>query len=377
MGLVQLLKSQVLCHLIMCYVFVVSGLIINLLQFCTLPVWLINKQLARRINIRLAYCISSQMVATLEWWSETECTLYTDPESFPLYGNENAIVVLNHSYDIDFLCGWTFCERFGVLGSSKVLAKKELSYVPVIGWMWYFLEIVFCKRKWEEDRTTVAQSLQNLHDYPENFWFLLYCEGTRFTRKKHQISMKVAESKGLPKLKYHLLPRTKGFWVTVQNLRGKAVAVYDATLNFRNNETPTLLGVMSGKKYHADLYVRRIPLDLIPEDEAECAAWLHKLYQEKDGFQEQYAQTGRFPGPVKSPPRRPWCLINWLFWVCLLLYPLGLLLVQLISSGSALTIAVAVALFSAASLGFRWMIGQTEISRGSSYGSKAVPLNNN
>jgi len=126
--------------------------------------------------------------------------------------------------------------------------------VPVIGWMWYFLEIVFCQRKWEEDRSMVAQSLQRLWDYPENYWvgcrivieinislkswfkylrylqqcntvfywhkFLLFCEGTRFTPKKHQISMQVAESKGLPKLKYHLLPRTKGFWVTVQNLRG-------------------------------------------------------------------------------------------------------------------------------------------------------------
>ena len=51
-----------------------------------------------------------------------------------------------------------------------MLAKKELAYVPVIGWMWYFLEIVFCKRKWEEDRRTVAQSLQRLRDYPENFW---------------------------------------------------------------------------------------------------------------------------------------------------------------------------------------------------------------
>lgn len=42
--------------------------------------------------------------------------------------------------------------------------------MPVIGWMWYFLEIVFCKRKWEEDRRLVAQSLQNLRDYPENYW---------------------------------------------------------------------------------------------------------------------------------------------------------------------------------------------------------------
>uniref|UniRef100_A0A8P4GFN3 1-acyl-sn-glycerol-3-phosphate acyltransferase delta n=1 Tax=Dicentrarchus labrax TaxID=13489 RepID=A0A8P4GFN3_DICLA len=346
MGLVQLLKSQFLSQLIICYVFLVSGLIVNLLQLCTLPLWLVSKQLARRINIRLGYCISSQMVAALEWWSGTECTLYTDPKSYPLYGNENAIVVLNHSFEIDFLCGWTFCERFGVLGSSKVLAKKELSYVPVIGWMWYFLEIVFCKRKWEEDRRTVAQSLQNLRDYPENYWFLLYCEGTRLTPKKHQISMQVAESKGLPKLKYHLLPRTKGFWVTVQNLRGAAAAVYDSTLNFRNNEMPTLLGILNGKKYHADLYVRRIPLELIPEDEAECAAWLHKLYQEKDSFQEHYTQTGRFPGPIVSPPRRPWALINWLFWCCLLLYLLGLLLTQLISSGSMLTILASLAFCS-------------------------------
>lgn len=61
MGLLQLLKSQFLCHLIICYVFLVSGLIVNLLQLCTLPVWLVSKQLARRINIRLAYCISSRM----------------------------------------------------------------------------------------------------------------------------------------------------------------------------------------------------------------------------------------------------------------------------------------------------------------------------
>ncbi|KAK7902165.1 hypothetical protein WMY93_018934 [Mugilogobius chulae] len=375
MGLMQMLQSQFFFHLLMVYVFMASGILVNLLQLCTLPLWVVNKQLARKVNIRLGYCIMSQMVGLLEWWSGTECTLYTDPKSFPLYGKENAIVVLNHNFEIDFLCGWTFCDRFGVLGSSKVLAKKELAYVPVIGWMWYFLEIVFCKRKWEDDRKTVADSLQNLHDYPENFWVCRHL--TRFTRKKHEISMQVAESKGLPKLKYHLLPRTKGFWVTVQNLRGNAAAVYDSTLNFRNKEAPTLLGLLNGKKYHADLYVRRIPLDTIPEGEAECAAWLHKLYQEKDSFQEHYAQTGRFPGPINSPPRRPWSLINWLFWSCLLLFPLFLLFVQLLSSGSMLTIGTTVALCIAVSIGARWMIGQTEIDRGSTYGNKEISINNN
>lgn len=73
MGLLQLLKSQFLCLLIMCYVFLVSGLVVNLLQLCTLPLWLINKQLARRINIRLAYCISSRKYQLL--LSATQMTL--------------------------------------------------------------------------------------------------------------------------------------------------------------------------------------------------------------------------------------------------------------------------------------------------------------
>lgn len=59
------------------------------------------------------------------------------------------------------------------LQSSKVLAKRELLFVPLIGWTWYFLEIVFCKRKWEEDRDTVIEGLRRLADYPEYMWVSL------------------------------------------------------------------------------------------------------------------------------------------------------------------------------------------------------------
>lgn len=64
---------------------------------------------------------------------------------------------------------WTLTDR-PPPQSSKVLAKRELLYVPLIGWTWYFLEIVFCKRKWEEDRDTVIQGLKRLSDYPEYMW---------------------------------------------------------------------------------------------------------------------------------------------------------------------------------------------------------------
>lgn len=51
-----------------------------------------------------------------------------------------------------------------------MLAKKELAYVPIIGWMWYFTEMVFCTRKWEQDRKTVSKSLLHLRDYPEKYF---------------------------------------------------------------------------------------------------------------------------------------------------------------------------------------------------------------
>ena len=54
--------------------------------------------------------------------------------------------------------------------STKVLAKYELLKVPLIGWTWYFLEIVFCKRKWEDDRDAVLSGLASYKDYPEHIW---------------------------------------------------------------------------------------------------------------------------------------------------------------------------------------------------------------
>lgn len=62
MDLAGLLKSQFLCHLVFCYVFIASGLIINTVQLFTLLLWPINKQLFRKINCRLSYCISSRKI---------------------------------------------------------------------------------------------------------------------------------------------------------------------------------------------------------------------------------------------------------------------------------------------------------------------------
>lgn len=59
---------------------------------------------------------------------------------------------------------------------------------------------------------------------------LIFAEGTRFTKEKHEASLKFAKEKNLPLLKHHLTPRVKGFISAVPFMRGKDAAIYDVTL---------------------------------------------------------------------------------------------------------------------------------------------------
>lgn len=68
------------------------------------------------------------------------------------------------------------------------------------------------------------------------------------------------------------------------------------------------------------------------------------------------------------PPRRPWTIINWLFWASLLLYPFFQFVVNLVSSGSSLTLASLVLFFFVG----RWAQGawETTLSLGRGVGSR-------
>ncbi|CAL8257746.1 unnamed protein product [Arctogadus glacialis] len=111
------LKDLFIVQLVLGLVFVASGLAINLIQLITCVLWPINRQLYRCINTRLSYSLWSKLVMLLEWWSGTECTLFLEQSStLEKLGKEHAIIILNHKYEINFLCGWTMAERFWILG---------------------------------------------------------------------------------------------------------------------------------------------------------------------------------------------------------------------------------------------------------------------
>lgn len=63
----------------------------------------------------------TELVFIAEWWSETEVVLYIDKIDFEkYYGKEHGYLLMNHTYEIDWLIGWVVCDRLRILGVSYI-----------------------------------------------------------------------------------------------------------------------------------------------------------------------------------------------------------------------------------------------------------------
>ncbi|XP_013188785.1 1-acyl-sn-glycerol-3-phosphate acyltransferase gamma [Amyelois transitella] len=376
----KVLKQSTIVHLCFAISYFTSGLILNVVQavlyFGLRP---FNKSLYRKINYYLSYSFYSQLVFMSEWWSGTTMSIYIKKDEYEkFYGKEHGYLIMNHSYEIDWLMGWQFCDGIGVLGNCKAYAKKSIQYLPPIGWMWKFSEFVFLERSFEKDKEIIKSQISELCDYPDPVWLLLTPEGTRYTKKKHEASLNFAREKNLPLLKHHLTPRTRGFTTSLQFFRGKIPAIYNIQLAFGESKTPpTLTSLLFGKPVHAHLYIQRIPVESIPEDENEATKWMHDLFVTKDKMQDSFINTGDFflqSGVERVEPfsvgPRIYSLINTLGWAVVTLTPMLYYLLGLLFSGKLIYFSIAAAVFAAFFILLQKSIGMSKISQGSSYGAE-------
>ncbi|KAL1131981.1 hypothetical protein AAG570_011592 [Ranatra chinensis] len=376
-------KKSPLSHLLMTITFFTSGIILNILQgtlyYLLRPFW---KYAYRKLNYYLCYSLYSQLVFMAEWWSGSDVIVYLDKDDFKKYfGKEHGYLIMNHTYDVDWLIGWIFCERVGVLGNCKAYAKKSIQYVPTMGWAWKFSESVFLERNWDKDKELIGKQVAEIAQYPDPTFLLLFAEGTRFTEEKHKASLAFAQEKGYPALKRHLTPRTKGFTLSLPELRGRVPAIYNVQLAFKPNDKvePTVMNLLLGRTVEGHLYFERIPVDSIPEDEEEASLWLRELYNKKDRMMESFLTTGDWfaTSGVKREesfriPRRPYSLINMTCWAMVTLVPIVYCLTCLLTSGSTLYISIGLFIISIFFFMLYKLIEQTKISKGSSYG-KTTP----
>lgn len=147
MGVFTSMKRSSVVHLMFAITFFTSGLIINFFQ-CILYFGLrpFSRYLYRKINYYLCYSFYcrkfilliiffytiviyysltflilslSELVFMAEWWAGSDLILYIDKDDFDKYfGNEHGYLLMNHSYETDWLIGWLLCDRVRLLGVS-------------------------------------------------------------------------------------------------------------------------------------------------------------------------------------------------------------------------------------------------------------------
>ncbi|CAF2924638.1 unnamed protein product [Rotaria sp. Silwood2] len=294
-------QGLLIVQIFLAYVFLVSGLFVNLLQLLSACfIWPFNRALYRKINYHLATIIWSQMTFVYQWWSNSDITVYIQPKDLEKMRRENSLWLGNHRYEVDWLLGWVVTQRLGLAGGSKILGKQSLRVLPIIGWCWYFTESIFLRRVWSTDKAILERDIKRLvDDYPKNYYFTLFlsCEGTRYTNEKRLESMEVARQKGLPELQHHILPRTKGFVLVMKGIHNHITGIYDITVAFQSPKNPELSNLLMGQQCQGEAFVRRIPVSEVPyDDEEKSAQFIHKLFQEKDKVFEHFVQHGTFDG---------------------------------------------------------------------------------
>lgn len=75
------------------------------------------------------YCIIEitfpELAFVPEWWSELDIVLYMNMDDVEKFRKNHKYILMNHRYEIDWLCGWIICERTGILGVGfKIIHKR-------------------------------------------------------------------------------------------------------------------------------------------------------------------------------------------------------------------------------------------------------------
>jgi 1-acyl-sn-glycerol-3-phosphate acyltransferase len=211
---------------------------------------------------------------------------------------EDALLVANHQEMPDITAVMKFCKIKRRLGDMKYFVKKQLKWVPGMGWGMQFLDCLFIDRDWASDREHIQRTFARLVDDRVPVHLVSFVEGTRLTFAKLAAAQEYARAHGLQVPRHVLVARTKGFAATVEGLRSHITAVYDLTIAYENG-VPTLWQYIKGLVRRIHVHVRRFPVADLPASAEELRQWLQDRWQEKDELLEGFYASGAFPATTE------------------------------------------------------------------------------
>ena len=190
------------------------------------------------------------------------------------------LVASNHQSWVDIVVlQRVFNRRIPML---KFFTKKELIYVPVIGFAWWALDFPFMQRKGgtsaRADLEAGRKACAKFRLVPTSV--MSFVEGTRFTAAKH--------AKQQSPFRHLLKPKVGGIGMALESLGDAFTGFLDVTIVYPQG-TPTFTDALTG--HLGDVIVRAhlrsIPPEVLPApgDPAPRAAvqtWVNGLWQAKD-----------------------------------------------------------------------------------------------
>ncbi len=262
----------------------------NCLQIISLLVYPFSRTLFRSINCGMA----------ARWWggcvraSERLNGIKRVRAGDDSPRQENALVIANHESMPDTVALLSVGLEAGCLNRMKWFAKDTLRYIPGLGWGLTFLDTLFLKRHWEQDRIHIEKTFGKFIREKIPVWLCFFPEGTRLTLEKFEQSRAYAVKAGLKLPNAVLIPRTKGFIAAARALAPTISAVYDVTIAYPDG-IPSLWQWMAAWPNSYHVYVRRFAVQELPADDEGLARWLIKRYEEKDALLTYFYDHGEFP----------------------------------------------------------------------------------
>lgn len=174
----------------------------------------------------------------------------------------------------------------------RFFVKRELMWVPVVGWGCWALEMPFMKRYSREtlekhpelkgqDLEATRRACEKYRDLPVTM--VNFVEGTRFSEAKRQ-------QKKSPYR--HLLPaKAAGLSFALNAMGDQFAGILNVTIAYRATKQPILWSFLTGEQTHVVVHAEVLPLpqELLAGDyqndpafRARFQAWLNGLWARKD-----------------------------------------------------------------------------------------------
>lgn len=261
----------------------------NLLQLVSLLLRPFSRRAYRQCNrwcarTWLGWCVS---------WAErfNGIRLIVTGDNLP--DRENALVIANHQQMPDIPVVLSLARTKQRLGDVKFFAKKQLKWVPCLGWGMQFVGGLFIDRSWTVDADNIQRTFARLLEGRVPLWLISFVEGTRVTAAKLEKSRAFARSRGYAETRHVLVPRTKGFVASIRGLGSHIAAVYDLTIGYERG-VPSLWQYINGSVQRVHVHARRFLVGQLPADQDQLSAWLRERFVQKDRLLDRFYRTGSF-----------------------------------------------------------------------------------